>query len=180
MLKTHQKSVKKQTPKLEGCDGTFVQWLWSKFDGVPTFSMRRFTVEPNGFIPLHKHPYEHEIYILSGKGTVFSEKEELPSEEGDTVYIHGDEQHGYKNPNSEPFIFLCVIPNSGDPRERRYYTHEDLKKEGKKACVDCIYSGNNKTCTLAYAVMLQPEECYYNINGNVLGCEYGCDRSERI
>ena len=176
MRKINQKSVKKKPLNIEGVTGTTLQWLYSKFDDAPMFSMRRFTIEPNGFVPLHKHPWEHEIYIISGKGVLFSDREMLSAEPDDAFYILQDELHGYGNPHEEDFIFLCIIPNVGDSREQRYYTLEDLKKEGKKTCKSCKHAGEGNICFIAFEIMLQPEECYHDVNGNILGCEYGEDK----
>lgn len=55
----------------EGARGLIVRWLISKEIGAKNFAMRLFEMEPNGFSPLHFHPWEHEVYILEGEGSVF-------------------------------------------------------------------------------------------------------------
>jgi quercetin dioxygenase-like cupin family protein len=102
--------------RMEGVTGTYIQWLASKTDGAPNFAMRRFTMEPGGMIPLHDHPWEHEIYILKGGGTAFYGNRKVDISAGDVIFIPGNEPHGYKNNGTEDLVFLCMIPNSGDPR----------------------------------------------------------------
>lgn len=57
----------------------------------------------------------------------------------------------------------------------KYYDLEDLKKEDKIACKDCIYvtGKNNVGCTIAYAVNLQPEDCFWTVGGSTIGCKHG-------
>jgi len=98
-------------------DGTpvknvYVRWLIDKEqDGAGNFAMRRFEIKPETSIPLHDHPQDHEIYILSGKGKFFNDsgKAEIV-EKGDVVYIPPNEKHGIANLGKEDFIFLCLVP----------------------------------------------------------------------
>lgn len=79
-------------------------------DGAPNFAMRVFEVAPGGHTPLHHHPYEHEIYVMDGQGTVWREGQEVPIKPGDVLYIPADEQHQFKNTSDQPFKFMCLIP----------------------------------------------------------------------
>lgn len=86
-------------------------------DGVPTFAMRHFSVEPGGCTPRHSHDYEHEVYIVSGGGTVLLEGSERPIRQGDVVYIPADEEHQFRA-SPDGLEFLCLVPvtrNCGDP-----------------------------------------------------------------
>lgn len=111
--------VKKEEVTMAGVEGTRIQWLASKFDGAPNFAMRRFTMEPGGRISLHQHPWEHEIYILKGSATAYNEKERVEIRAGDVLFIPGNEPHGYDNNGEEELMFICMVPNDGDPRTMR-------------------------------------------------------------
>ena len=102
--------------RMEGVIGTYIQWLASKTDGAPNFAMRRFTIRPGGRIPLHDHPWEHEIYILKGRGTALYGERETKIGAGDVIIIPGKESHGYVNTGRGDLVFLCMIPNYGDNR----------------------------------------------------------------
>jgi quercetin dioxygenase-like cupin family protein len=78
--------------------------------------MREFEVAPGGFTPRHEHPYEHEVYVLSGEGQVFSGDQPHPIRSGDVILVQPDETHQFRNTGSVPLRFLCLIPNSGDMR----------------------------------------------------------------
>jgi quercetin dioxygenase-like cupin family protein len=52
----------------EGAEKLRVRWLITKEIGAENFAMRLFEMDPGGFSPLHRHPWEHEVFILEGKG----------------------------------------------------------------------------------------------------------------
>ncbi len=109
----HQKDIKKQRVQAYGSTKTTIQWLWNKEnDKMPNFAMRRFEIEKGGNIGMHEHPWEHEIYVLSGKGKVFTPEEEIIAQADDALYMPPNIPHGYSNEYKEPFIFLCMIPNT--------------------------------------------------------------------
>ena len=108
--------VKMDKVEMDQVEGTHIQWLASKFDGAPNFAMRRFTMKPGGKIGLHNHPWEHEIYILKGRAIAYTDKETVEIDQGDVLYIPGDEPHGYDNTGEENLVFICMVPNEGDPR----------------------------------------------------------------
>jgi len=102
--------------KMSGVEGTTIQWLLSAREGAPNFTMRRFVIEPGGHIDLHGHPWEHEIYFISGRGKAFVPGIEVDVKEGDAVLIPADEPHGYSNTSDEDLVFLCMVPNIADTR----------------------------------------------------------------
>ncbi|MHA1914359.1 MAG: cupin domain-containing protein [Promethearchaeota archaeon] len=91
-------------------DVTF-RWLIDKNVGAQNFAMRRFEIKVEGKVPLHNHPQEHEIYVLSGNAKFYNGKshEEIVKE-GDTVFIPPNESHGIDNLGKEKFVFICLIP----------------------------------------------------------------------
>lgn len=78
--------------------------------GAPTFIMRLFTLSEGGFSPYHKHPWEHEVFVLAGKGIVKGCDGETMVRAGDFVFVPPDEEHQFLNSAKEPFEFLCIIP----------------------------------------------------------------------
>lgn len=106
--------VKTEEVSMEGVDKTYIQWIFSRKDDVPNFSMRRFTIKPGGKIPLHSHPWEHEMFFICGSGKAFTKTREADVGEGVAIYMPPDEPHGYRNDGDEDLVFLCLIPLSGD------------------------------------------------------------------
>ena len=79
-------------------------------DGAPNFCMRVFDVEPGSSTPFHEHPWEHEVYVLSGRGVVMSEKGETPIGPDSVIFIAPHEHHCLVNKGDEPLRFVCLIP----------------------------------------------------------------------
>jgi len=96
----------------EGASKLKVRWLITKEMGAPNFAMRLFEMEPNGHSPLHTHPWEHEVYILEGKGLAISEQGEKQLKAGDVVFILPNEKHQFKNNGEKTLKFLCLVPHT--------------------------------------------------------------------
>jgi quercetin dioxygenase-like cupin family protein len=90
--------------------GVVIRWVISEQDGAPNFSMRVITVEPGGHTPHHGHPWEHEVFVLSGSGKVVQVGGEKSCRPGDVIYISPGETHQFRNPFSDPLEFICLIP----------------------------------------------------------------------
>lgn len=108
----HYTEVPAENPGAE-TKGVTVRWLISREDGAPNYFMRFFEIAPGGYSPLHRHPWEHEVYILSGEGEVFGEEGVVPFRPGDAVFVPGEELHQFRNTSQEPLHFICTIPSSG-------------------------------------------------------------------
>ena len=103
------KTVKPE--KADCCpEKTQIRWLITKEMGAPTFVMRLFEMEPNGYSPLHTHAWEHEIFVLEGEGLVFDGKNISPLQAGDIAFVPPNEMHQFKNNSEKMLKFLCLIP----------------------------------------------------------------------
>ena len=88
-----------------------VRWLITKNMGANNFAMRLFEIEPSGYSPLHKHPWEHEVFILEGEGVVFDGEKETPFSQNDVVFVPVEEMHQFRNSGARALKFLCLIPH---------------------------------------------------------------------
>ncbi len=86
-------------------------------DMMPNFSMRKFTLEPGGYIPFHTNSLEHEQYVLNGNGKIVLGSEVKEVTAGSIVYMPKGVPHSYENIGTEPFEFLCMVPNQDDTIE---------------------------------------------------------------
>ena len=93
-----------------GSEKTTVRWLISKKEGAPNFAMRLFEIGPGGHTPLHRHPWEHEAFVLEGKGVVASDQGDVPISGGFAAFVPEDELHQFRNTGAEPLRILCMIP----------------------------------------------------------------------
>ena len=95
----------------EGAHNTKMRWLIAQKDGAPNFALRIFEVEPDGHTPFHMHDWEHEVFVVSGKGALQTEEGDKPFAEGDAIYVDSGMRHAFKNTGDEPLKFLCIIPH---------------------------------------------------------------------
>jgi quercetin dioxygenase-like cupin family protein len=102
--------VKEEQPQMAGMQAT-IRWLIAAKDGAPNFAMRVIEIKRRGEkIPLHRHDYEHEIFIIEGQGNVLSPDGPKPVAYGNYAYVTPGEEHGFENTEEGPFRFICVIP----------------------------------------------------------------------
>jgi quercetin dioxygenase-like cupin family protein len=106
----HYGDIETAPVQTEGAKGVTIRWLISEADGAPNFAMRLFEVEPEGKTPLHAHSWEHEVFVLEGRGVVWNKGNETAIRAGTAVYVPPDEQHCFKNTGDEKLKFLCLIP----------------------------------------------------------------------
>ncbi len=107
----HNSKVEIEDVKMEGADGVRVRWLIKEEDGAPNFAMRLFEVKRGGHTPYHSHSYEHEVFVLEGKGVLKFEGEEYPFEKGYVIFVDQGKQHGFYNTGDSTLKFICIIPH---------------------------------------------------------------------
>lgn len=94
----------------EGAREAYIKELITDREGAPTFAMRMFEIAPGGNTPLHSHPWEHEVFILNGKGELRGQSEVYSFSAGDAVYVAPNETHTFVNTGEHPLRLLCMIP----------------------------------------------------------------------
>ena len=92
---------------------TYKQILISDQEG-PNFAMRRFVIEAGGFMPLHSNSVEHEQFCIAGEAEVIIGDKTLIVKKNEVVFIPANISHSYSTLSTEPFEFLCLIPNLED------------------------------------------------------------------
>ncbi len=111
MKVVNYKDVEELPVDMEGVKDTYIRWLITDHDGALNFAMRLFRIKPGGHTPYHKHPYEHEVFVLSGKGRFVFEGKEYEIEDGSVVFVDPDKKHQFVNVSeTEELKFICVIP----------------------------------------------------------------------
>lgn len=117
MLKGHFLDVVPEKSPMPNTAGT-IRWLISKREGAPNFAMRVIELaRPGEQIPLHTHPFEHEIFIIEGTGRLLQQAGEEGVGVGEYIFVPAGEQHGFVNAGEWPFRFICVVPSSADTRQ---------------------------------------------------------------
>ncbi len=96
--------------EMAGSQKVTVRWLIGRQTGAKTYAMRIFEIAPGGFIPIHTHPEEHEIFVLHGRAKLLGDLE-ATAKKDDVVFVPSNEPHGYDNTEGKDiFRFICVIP----------------------------------------------------------------------
>ncbi len=105
-------NIKKSPVNIDGAKDVEIRWLISKEDGANNFAMRMFELQPGGHTPLHKHPHEHEVFIVAGKGTFHCDGKEYEFAPEHVIFVPGESMHNFKNTGDSLLRFLCLIPAS--------------------------------------------------------------------
>lgn len=111
----HYSEVKLEEVNVDGAKDVSIRWLLSKDNKAPNFAMRLFEIEPGGHTPYHVHPWEHEIFVVSGSGILRYEGKKYELIEGSIIYVPSSTDHQFKAGDSG-MKMICVIPNEGDKR----------------------------------------------------------------
>lgn len=90
--------------------GVEMRPLITETEGAPHFAMRVFTLDPAGHTPYHAHAWEHEVFILSGSGTVRGRDGERRLHPGDSVFVPPNEEHQFAA-GGDGLQFICCVPN---------------------------------------------------------------------
>jgi quercetin dioxygenase-like cupin family protein len=93
-------------------EGVQIREMITARDGAPNFALRVFDVQPGAGTPYHTHAWEHEVYIISGAGTVRTEGKEMAFKAGDSVYIAPNEQHCFVADAGAAVQMICCIPST--------------------------------------------------------------------
>ncbi len=95
--------------EVENAKNTWIRVLFSTSE-APTYAMRVFEMGVNGHIPAHKHPWEHEIFVLEGRVRIRVENEIFDLEPEMAIFIPPNLEHEYWNIGSSRARFICIIP----------------------------------------------------------------------
>ena len=91
-------------------EGSKLKIRWLNTEGSKNFAVRHFEIEPGGYSPHHNHPWEHEIFVLEGTGTVIGNEVAEAISVGNIISIPGEETHQIRNTGKSTLKFLCMIP----------------------------------------------------------------------
>lgn len=110
VIRTEQEPAEPVT--LEGASGVTVRVLIGPVDGAPSFTMRLFEIRPDGHTMQHAHPFEHEIIVQSGSGSLWTPERTWPLEVGSVALVPPGQQHQFRAGPAGMAMF-CIVPNHG-------------------------------------------------------------------
>jgi len=94
----------------QGASGVTIRWLIDEKAGGKNFCMRHFEIAPDGYTPHHEHAWEHEVFILDGKGEVVSGDTPHAFQSGDAILVPGGEMHQFRNTGDTRVRLICMVP----------------------------------------------------------------------
>ena len=112
----HWKDVPEE--EVEGAKGLYRRWLISREDGAPNFAMRLFRMAPGGRSAHHSHDWEHEVFVLSGRGRANVGGMTYDLYPGVFLFIPAGVDHSFENVGGEDLLFLCMVPIRSVPPQR--------------------------------------------------------------
>jgi len=92
-------------------EGVSIRYLIVEEFGAPNFEMRYFELQKGAKTSFDKHAYEHEVFVLRGKGRLVVNGKDYYLRLNDAVLIEPWEEHQLFQVGDEPFGFLCIVPN---------------------------------------------------------------------
>jgi len=110
MIKKNLKQQKAE--KVDIAKNTDVRWMLGPNDNMPNFYFRVFDIKKGGNTPFHEHDWEHEVFVLEGKGYIKYEGKEIELKPYDTVYVPPGKKHQFINKEDSLLRFICVIPKT--------------------------------------------------------------------
>lgn len=93
MKHIHYLDQEAEEVSMDGAKGTKIRYVITEKDGAPNFNLRVLTIEPGGKSPDHTHPWEHEFFVLSGKGIAEVDGKEANLNQGDVLFVPPGAQH---------------------------------------------------------------------------------------
>lgn len=97
---------------MPGVEGVSIRWVIADNVNAPNFAMRVIEVQPGAATEHHAHAWEHEVFVVEGKGMVRSEQGDEQIGPGSCVYIEPNEKHQFVNVGRTVLRIICVIPSS--------------------------------------------------------------------
>jgi len=94
-----------------GAEGVAIRWAIGENVGAPNFALRVIDVATGAGTVWHAHDWEHEVFVLAGKGVARDSNGDTPIEAGSCIYVAPSELHQFINRGETPLRFICVIPN---------------------------------------------------------------------
>lgn len=96
----------------EAYSGVTMRRVISEVDGSETAVMDVFEIAPKGETAYHDHPWEHQVFVIAGRGQLRDSHGDHDFRDGDVIYIRPDEPHAFRNTGAEPVKLVCVIPKA--------------------------------------------------------------------
>ena len=86
-------------------------------DNPPTCTMTYSEIQDGKTSTHHIHPWEHEVYIIEGAGTLVCDGKEYTVSGGDGVLVPPDTFHQWRNTSQQPMTRVTFNPLASEAGE---------------------------------------------------------------
>lgn len=111
MFKTNIKTIPESGINRSYMPGVSIRYLVLEEFGAPNFELRYFELEPGTTTSDDRHEFEHEVFIVRGRGRLILTDRTVDLEPEDAILIEPWEPHRLEASAGEALGFLCIVPN---------------------------------------------------------------------
>ena len=110
MYKTKLSKVRVEKFNEIGAKNTKLKTLVGGEDGAMTTSLHEIIVGKGGSTAMHRHDWEHQLVVESGRGRLETVEGRIALTPGDVVLVGAGEDHRFVQTGKDPLRFLVVTP----------------------------------------------------------------------
>lgn len=92
--------------------GVTMRRVISEVDGAEASVMDVFEIASKGQTPYHTHSWEHQVFVITGRGWCQDGTGRHEFRDGDVIYVKPGEPHAFGNSGPVPVKLVCVIPKA--------------------------------------------------------------------
>ena len=93
-----------------GAHRVLMKQLVGREDGAEKTALHEIRIQKGGRTSVHRHNWQHQIYVTSGRGVLVIGEKRIPLKAGDILVIARGEEHGFEQRGNSPLVFLTVTP----------------------------------------------------------------------
>jgi len=94
----------------EGSHNVRMRQLVGREDGARHTSVHELVFGKGGSVAPHRHKWEHELVVTSGRGVAIVDKKRIDLRPGVVLLVEDGEEHQFRQVGKEPLRFLTVTP----------------------------------------------------------------------
>ena len=110
MHKVDAKATEGHDVDMPGAKAVKFQSLLDDRCGAPNFAMRRFVIAAGGHTPQHSHDWEHEVYIVRGRGQLVTDEGEAALCADCAAFVPPGQMHQFSAAADEGMEMICMVP----------------------------------------------------------------------
>ncbi len=110
MYRTNIRSLKAVRFGEIGATRVLMKQLVGREDGAEKTALHEIRIQKGGRTSVHRHNWQHQMLVTSGRGVFRTGAKEVPLKAGDILVIGRGEEHGFEQRGRAPLVILTVTP----------------------------------------------------------------------